>query len=161
MKRCLSISFIFLCCLCSNAFAATNSEKLQCSKDARDTRNTAIRSAQTAYQDALTGCRGPCFEACKTTFESCVGPFNATAKQCITDAETAFAASFTACQTSTSCGTPKQCYANRDFQLCLVDPRVLRRTTVQACNKAEKEGIKTAACFANRKACNKACEPAK
>ena len=160
MKRNFLICLTLLCCLCSNLFAA-DSTKLQCSKDARETRNTAIKSAQAAYQDALTGCRGPCFEACKNTFETCVGPFRTSAKECITAAETAFAASLAACKTSTNCETSKQCFANRDFQLCLVDPRVLRRTTVQACNKAESDGIKNAACIANRKTCNKACEPAK
>lgn len=159
MKKYFYLALLLLCCLSSNTLADVT--KLQCTKDARTARQTAIQTAQTNFQDALTSCRGPCFEACKSTFETCVSPFRTAGKECIAAAELAFATSISACQTSTACGTPKQCFANRDFQLCLVDPRVLRRTTVQACNKAESDGVKTAACFATRKTCNKACEPKK
>ena len=147
------------CCLCTTVFADVS--KNQCEKDSRNTRKAALTAAQSAYQDALTSCRGPCFEACKNTFETCVGPFRTAGRDCVNAAELVFATSISTCQTSTSCGTPKQCYANRDFQLCLVDPRVLRRTTVQACNKTESDGVKAAGCFAARRTCNKACEPKK
>ena len=157
MKLFLFLSFC--CCLSTTVFADVT--KNQCEKDARNTRQTAITTAQSTYQDALTSCRGPCFEACKNTFETCVGPFRTAGKECVNAAEVVFATSLAACQTSTGCVTPKACFANRDFQLCLVDPRVLRRTTVQACNKTESDGVKAEGCFAARKTCNKACEPKK
>ena len=158
MNRIL-LSLAALCCLSTSSFADVS--KNQCTNDARTARFNAISTAQSTYQDALTSCKGPCFEACKTTFETCVAPFHTAAKECIAAAETAFATAISTCQTTTNCGTPKQCYINRNFQLCLVDPRVLRRTTIQACNKTESTGIKTAGCAAAKKTCNKACPTVK
>jgi len=101
--------------------------------DAAKAKNEAVSNAKAVFSAAITSCKGACYESYRSTYSSCVGPFKATAEQCVTAAEGVFSASVVSCQSSTSCGAFRNCYANAAFQTCLVSPRVTRRLSVRAC----------------------------
>lgn len=136
--------------------AAADVSRALCLADANKARTAAVASARETFENAVSACRGPCFESCRSTWQSCVAPFRSTREQCVASAEGVFAAAVASCKTTVGCTT--RCFTNRDFQLCLVDPRVTRRTAVNSCYSTESQGIKGAGCNAALKSCKSACK---
>jgi hypothetical protein len=151
----LLLACFVLCLFTTSSFADVS--KKQCVADATKAKDDSIAEARTIFSSAVTACKGPCYEACRSAFNSCVAPLRATREECVSSAELVFSNSVASCKTSTECGNNSACYANKAFQTCLVDPRVLRRVSIRSCNLTAAAGIKSAQCERVRNACNKTC----
>jgi hypothetical protein len=137
--------------------AQADVSRRQCIADAASARKEAVDAAKEAYDQALAGCRGPCFESCVTTQRECAAPARETRESCQNNAQTTFNAAIAACRESVGCGQGVGCFANRDFQSCLVDPRVARRQAIAGCNSAYRNTLKTAGCKNGFNSCARGC----
>lgn len=128
----------------------------QCLNDAASARSSAIADAREAFNNAATACRGPCQEACVSSWKTCLADSRDTRESCVNDAEVVFQAAITECGTSVGCDG-HACFRNRAFQTCLVESRVTRRTTVAACLRAARQTLRDADCKAELRSCNRSC----
>jgi hypothetical protein len=137
--------------------AAADVSRRQCIADAAAAQRSAISVARESFENAVESCRGPCQESCVNAWRTCVAPARTTRESCVNAAEATFRDAVAACRTSVGCGSGGACFRNREFQLCLVDPRVARRTAVRACLTAERATLLAAGCKSTLRSCTRAC----
>lgn len=157
-----NILFIVTAVFVASICFATDPIKRACLKAANENfvECKAVCSNTKKDEKLECGANPDCHSECRSTYESCVKPFEDALLLCVDSCTAELSAGREICKAQVAC--TGDCYKNPDFLACLRPYRVTKFNCAQDCRDTQKtdHSVQAAlkACSTASKTCHKACK---